>query len=384
MQDKYSGKEFDVIITGAGPAGCTAALALKDSGLKVAILEKSVFPRDKVCGDAIPARALNTLHKISPELSAAFKGYEKILLTRHTDVVYNNKALKLHWNIPAYTCSRMDFDHYLCRLVKEHTVTDIFEDTHVQQVVAVDNGYDITDKKGNIFHSKLVIGADGAQSPTAKQLTATALDRNHHIGAVRAYYKGLGKLAVDKTEMYMHKGFIPGYFWIFPVAGGKANVGFGMVSDDIVKKKANLKQMFYEFIEAVPELKERFANAEQLGKLDGHSLPLGSRRVQMSGDRFMLCGDAASLIDPLTGEGIGNAMASGRHAALQAMECFAKNDFTAVHMQRYDDAVWKELGDELLLRTRAQKIFRRMPGLLNVVFAAAGWEPVRKLIQDKF
>lgn len=384
MQDNISDKNFDIIIAGAGPAGCTAALALKDSGLKVVMLERATFPRDKVCGDAIPARAINTLHKISPDLSAAFNGFDKRLLTRHTDVVYNSKVLKLHWQIPAYTCSRMDFDNHLFQLVQQYTDTVIVQDAQVATVVPNNSGYTLTDKKGNTYHARLVIGADGAQSPTAKQLTTTTLDREHHIGAVRAYYRGVDKLDIDKTEMYMHKGFIPGYFWIFPVAGGMANVGFGMVSADIANRKINLKQMFYDFIEAVPDLKIRFANAELQGKLDGHSLPLGSRRVQMSGAGFMLCGDAASLIDPLTGEGIGNAMASGRLAAMQAIDCFRLSDFTAAHMQAYEAAVWKELGDELLLRTRAQKIFRKMPGLLNVVFSVAGWEPVRKLIQDKF
>lgn len=377
-------RHYDVVICGAGPAGTTAALGLKHAGLKVAIIDSASFPRDKVCGDAIPARAMDTLHRISSEFSGSFNGFDRQLLTRHTDVVYNGKTLQLHWKIPAYTCPRVDFDNKLFELVKKHTDTVVFEGVHIQTVWAGYQGYVLTDKNGNSYTARLVIGADGAQSVTAKQLAARVLDREHHIGAVRAYYRGIENLCIDKTEMYMEKSLLPGYFWIFPVAGGMANVGFGMVSADIAARKINLKQALYDFIDKVPVLKKRFEHAELCGGLEGHSLPLASRRVCISGTGFMLTGDAASLIDPITGEGIGNAMLSGRLAALQAIRCFQQNDFTPKHMQRYDTEVWQALGKEIRLHTQAQKLLRKMPALLDLVFPLTRWEPVRKLVQDKF
>lgn len=377
-------KNFDIIICGAGPAGCTAALALKDSGLNIAILDKDEFPRDKVCGDAIPARAVKVLKHISPVFADRFRDFEQKLSTKHTDVVYGKRKLELHWQIPAYTCSRLDFDNYLLELVKQHTDTQIYTGDRITSVDKTSGGYSVKTKKGNEFYAKLIIGADGAQSITAKKLAGYTLDREHHIGSVRAYFSGVEDVQPDKTEMFMDKKFQPGYFWIFPIAGGMANVGFGMMSTDIADRRINLKKAFYEFIDAVPELKSRFKNAELVGKLDGHSLPLGSRRVKMSGDHFMLCGDAASLVDPVTGEGIGNAMQSGLHAAEQAVSCFKTDDFTAGHMLRYDELVWGALGSELSLRTKAQKLFRKAPGLLDLIFLVSGWEPVRRLIQDKF
>lgn len=376
--------DYDVVIVGAGPAGCSAALALADSGLKVALLDKSTFPRDKVCGDAIPSRAINTLAKISPHLAEAFNGYDKQLLTRHTDVVYNKHTLHLHWKVPAYTCTRLDFDNKLFELVKEYGDCDIYQGEKVVELCKEGNGYVLETDKGNSIHGKLVIGTDGAQSVTAKKLSKFTIDREHHIGAVRAYYKNIAEIQTDKTEMYLDKQFSPGYFWIFPVAGGMANVGFGMISADIVAKKINVRKAFYDFIDTVPELKSRFANADAVSKLEGHSLPLGSRRVIISGERYMLCGDAASLIDPITGEGIGNAMLSGRLAGLRAKECFLQNNFSKEFMHDYDKQVWKALGKELNLRARAQKTFRKMPFLLDAAFALAGWEPVRKMIQEKF
>lgn len=384
MTDNNTDKTFDVIIVGAGPAGCTAALALKESGLKVALFDKENFPRDKVCGDAIPAVAVKTLNKISPELPAALGKHEQLLLTRYTEIKYGRRILQLQWKIAAYTCPRFHFDNMLLEFVRTYTNTAIYLEAGVRNIERTDNGYRVTDKNGNTYAAELLVGADGAQGIVARKLADYTVDREHHIASVRAYYRDVEGVATDKTEMYMSRDFLPGYFWIFPVAGGMANVGFGMVSKDVADKKINLKAAFYEFIEATPELKHRFKNAEQAGKLEGYSLPAGSRRIVMSGDNFLLCGDAASLIDPITGEGIGNAVLSGYLAAQQIERCFNSAVFSASFMKQYEDEVWASLGSELKLHARGQRLFRRMPGLLNVAFALCRWEPVRKLVQAKF
>lgn len=381
---QYLENRYDVLIVGAGPAGCTAALALKAGGLKVALLDKSSFPRDKVCGDAIPARAVKTLRQISPDIAEHFDQYDKKLRTKHSDVVYGKRTLKIHWQIPAYTCARMDFDNYMFSLVKKHTDTVIYEHTYIRSIEQSSCGYVVEDKNGNSFIAKLLIGADGAQSITAKKLASYILDREHHIGSVRAYYKGIEGLVEDKTEVFLDKKFQPGYFWIFPLPNGMANVGFGMMSADIANRKINLKEAFCDFIEGVPALKNRFAHAELVGKLDGHSLPIASKRVRMSGSHFMLCGDAASLIDPITGEGIGNAMVSGYCAAMQAVKCFEQNDFSEGYIKQYEDEVWKVIGEEIRVHTQGQKILRKYPRLLDLAFFLSGWEPIRKMMQDKF
>lgn len=381
---KNSSHSFDVIICGAGPAGCSAALALQRSGLNVALIEKKTFPRDKVCGDAIPARAVDVLKSIDPSYVKQFSNFDRQLLTKHTDIVYGKRSIKLHWQIPAYTCARVDFDNYLFSLVVNNTNTKVYQSTVIKDIQKGVDGYSLIDKSGDCYKAKMIIGADGAQGICAKLLGDYKLDREHHIGSVRAYFKGVGGMNLDKTEMYMDKSYRPGYFWLFPIAGGYTNVGFGMMSVDIAKRKIDLKKAFYDFIDKVPELRERFVGASLVGKLEGHSLPLASKRVVMSGEQFMLCGDAASLIDPITGEGIGNAMQSGYLAAMHAVECFNAHDFSVKKMKEFDTAVWDCLGKELGFRTRAQKLFRQAPQLLDMAFAISGWEPVRKLIQSKF
>ncbi len=374
-------EEYDVIIAGAGPAGCACALALKDAGLKVALLDKETFPRDKVCGDAIPGRAVKVLKSISPAFANAFADFPAKCATRKTQLHFKGKRSEFTWVLEAYTCARMEFDNFLFTLVKENTATHIFTDTQVAAIDIYDSGATATLKDGRQLKAAIVVGADGAHSIIAKQLTARTLDREHHIGSVRAYYKNVAGLQSDTTELYFDKRYLPSYLWVFPLPNNTCNVGFGMLSSEIVKQKINIKKTFYDFINGTPGLAARFKNAEQVSALEGFGLPLGSKRVPMSGSRFMLAGDAASLIDPFSGDGIGNAMVSGQAAAMQAIKCFQQNNFSAAHMLQYDAAVHSKLGKELKTHTTAQRALSRMPILLDILFAATRHPVLKKRLQ---
>lgn len=375
-------KQFDIIITGAGPAGCTAALSLQDSGLKVALIDKEIFPRDKVCGDAIPGSAIKVLKEISPELASNFASYEKQYVTRRTSISYNNKKLSVYWNTLAYTCARLDFDNWLMLQVKKTNIA-VLEGIKITAVEQNDDAITLTANSGNKYKTALLIGTDGAHSIAAKKLAQRTIDRKHHISAVRAYYSGVEDISSEHTEVFVDKHFLPGYLWIFPVADGKVNVGFGMISHDVAKNKVDIKRSLVNFINTQPALQKRFANARLESNIQGFDLPLGSRRVNMSGKRYMLAGDAASLIDPISGDGIGNAMVSGRLAAKHAMRCFETNRFDAAYMQEYDTAVWNKLGKELELHYRVQRLAKRMPRLTNFAFSLAHYEPVRRFLQSK-
>lgn len=371
---------YDVVIAGAGPAGCAAALALKDAGLKVALLNKETFPRDKVCGDAIPGRAAKTLKSIDPKLGAEFERFPKKYHTTKTLLAYKNQSLTFNWVGAAYTCARMDFDNFLFSLVKENTDTAIHTGIKVNTVSASKDSITVSTKDGISFTAKMLIGADGAQSVVAKQLTDKIIDRDHHVGSVRAYYKNVASTEDNTTEIYFDKKFLPSYLWIFPLPGNMANVGFGMLSSEIAKRKINIKNTFYEFIDQNPTLAARFKDAELIGELEGFSLPLGSKRITISGDRFMLAGDAASLIDPISGDGIGNAMLSGKLAAGQVIKSFKQGRFDSAFLKEYDTALFNALGSELKLHYRAQRTLSKMPFLIDVIFAAGKNKAIRNLI----
>ena len=277
----------------------------------------------------------------------------------------------------------MEFDNFLFSLVRDNTNTDIFTNTLPHAFIKTDNGFSVTIKNSSIvFNTKILIGADGAQSVVAKQLTDKTLDRDHHVGSVRAYFSNIPGIE-DTTEIYFDRQFLPSYLWVFPLPGNIVNVGFGMLSGEIAKRKINLKKAFYDFIDNTPELKLKFKNALQLSDLEGFGLPLGSKVNTLSGANFMLTGDAASLIDPISGDGIGNAMLSGKLAAEQAISCFRQIDFTAAFMKQYDQSLLQLIGDELNTHYRAQQMLSKMPLLLDILFLACKNKTLNKIVRKK-
>jgi len=384
MFTKNNDIKYDVVIIGAGPAGSACALALRNSGLSVALIDKASFPRDKVCGDAIPGRAIKTLKNIGPEFELLFKKFSRKCETKKTTLYYKKRKITFNWVSEAYTCTRMEFDNFLYKLVIAHTNTKIFTNTLPDTISKNENGFSITIKNDPaVFNARILIGADGAQSLVAKQLTNKTLDRYHHVGSVRAYFSNVCNIDNNTTEIYFDKNFLPSYLWIFPLPGNTANVGFGMLSSEIAKRKINIKKAFYDFIENTPELKLKFKEANQIGELGGFGLPLGSKTSVLSGANFMLAGDAASLIDPISGDGIGNAMLSGMLAAEQAIRCFNEEDFSEKFIRHYDQQLKTAIGAELKTHYKAQLLLSKMPFLLNVLFIACSNQKLNKLIQSK-
>ncbi len=135
------------------------------------------------------------------------------------------------------------------------------------------------------------------------------------------------------------------------------------------KRKVNLKSLLQETLGSDPVFRERFRAAKAVSPVEGYGLPLGSRSRRLSGQRWMLVGDAAFLIDPFTGEGIGNAIYSGGIAAKQAAECLRSGDFSAETMLAYDASIQRVLGAELRLSTKLQKLVR-YPRLFNLLMKA--------------
>lgn len=375
---------YDVIIAGAGPAGCTCALALRDSGLKVAMIDKANFPRDKVCGDAIPGRATKTLRRLSPAFLDAFDAFPQKYETLSTQLNYKEKSMIFDWKLKAYTCTRMEFDNFLFGLVRDHADADVYCDTAIGKISVDDSGVSFADKQKVTFRARLIVGADGAHSAVARQLGRIPMSRKHYVGSVRAYYSNIAGTEGNKTELFFHKDFLPSYLWVFPLPGNRANVGFGMLSSEIVKRKVDLKKAFYDFIAQTPELAIRMQHAKQESPLEGFGLPLGARRLPISGNRFLLTGDAASLIDPISGDGIGNAMMSGEMAARQIMQCFSKNDFSAGFMRQYDDGLYKAIGGELKMRFGIQQMLAKMPFIIDTAFKAGQNEMLKKMIKKLF
>lgn len=201
------------------------------------------------------------------------------------------------------------------------------------------------------------------------------MEPRHHCAGVRAYYTGVSDLdAQGFIELIFLKELLPGYLWIFPLPGGRANVGLGLRSDMVRKRRVDLKSLMKQLVSEHPRLKHRFTNARMEGGIQGMGLPLASKRHPISGDGYLLVGDAAHLIDPFTGEGISHAMISGVHAADVAHEILGRGTVTASEAKQYDQRVWKRLGKELAISTRLQQL-ASVPWLFNLVVNKAANNP---------
>ena len=385
-----------ITILGAGPGGAFAALVLGRAGISCTILERETFPRDKVCGDALSGKVVEVLRKVDPNLVN-----ELALLPAQlgswgvTFVAPNRKALRVPFKKefnkaecpPGFISKRIDFDQWLIRQALKYPSVNLQEGVEAWEFTREKSDetgqveWQIKNRAGEIVHrTHLVIAADGAHSRFAKQVGGVTLEAAHHCAGLRAYYKGVKGLDEDNfIELHFLKDFLPGYFWIFPLPDGMANVGVGMRSDKVSAKKVNLKKRMLELIENDPGIKARFEGAELVGGIKGYGLPLGSKKRSLSGDGYMLVGDAASLIDPFTGEGIGNAMYSGYFAAQMVITCQKGEQgkecvYSAKNLAAYDTITYQRLWSELSLSKKMQELVR-FPWLFNLVVNKAKSNP---------
>jgi menaquinone-9 beta-reductase len=370
--------ERDVVIIGAGPGGATAALFLAKAGIRSTLVDKAVFPRDKVCGDALSGKVVEVLRKLDPALVDLIAQD-----ATHLDswgvvfVAPNTKSLRVpfkrHFDKgqeqpPGFIARRTDFDSLLIRNCEDNPLIEVVQGCELTAFQRQAGRWDLRDETGALrFSTKLVIAADGAHSRFAREIHGMQMEPKHHCAGIRAYYKGVQGMDTDNfIELHFLKDFLPGYFWIFPLPGGYANVGVGMRTDKVSARKVNLKAELQRILEAYPQLKERFRSATLEGPVRGYGLPLGSRKRKISGEAYFLIGDAAALIDPFTGEGIGNALYSGYFAAEHAIKALESGDFSAKSLAAYDKAVYARLWDELKLSHRMQQLVR-FPWLFNLV-----------------
>jgi menaquinone-9 beta-reductase len=372
---------FDIVIIGAGPAGATAAWHLLGNGLRIALVDKSTFPRDKICGDALSGNTLYELKKLEEKgLDLSFmqikdlafpveglsffspKGY-RLDLFRDTDESDVHPKLKY----PGFVSKRIDFDNFLIAPLIKHPDCTVIENCEVKQ-------FDFTGEKVEIscgdrkIAASMVIAADGANSILARESWRKKIDRNHYSAGLRQYYSNVNfEGSRPLIELHFLPEILPGYFWIFPLPDNKANIGIGMLASALQKREINLKDELSKIIQH-PKFSSRFQHAEALEPPKGFGLPLGSRKSKVSGDRYLLIGDAASLIDPFTGEGIGYAMCSGRLAAEYLLTNWGKSNLSS--NKHFDDLLWQKIGDEIQTAYSIQKLLR-YPWLFDCIAKAA-------------
>ena len=364
---------FDILIVGAGPAGTGAAIELcKQKKMSFALIDRDVFPRDKICGDAIPGPAYKEMIKIfdDPLILSKVPENRKVISTRVCNE--SREVMDIHWVLEAYNIPRLSFDDYLFQEAKKRG-TSIFEGHTIRTVEKTDQGYTVTTDQQLTFTCKILLAADGTNSAIRKQL-APYFEKDEKTIGLRAYYSGVD-LAKTANHIYYRKDLL-GYFWAFPLGGERWNIGYG-VPDDVSYQGRGLKNEFSYFISEIPELSKAFEHAKLEGRIVGHKLAAYSKKRNLSGDGFMLCGDAAFLVDPVWGHGIDKAMISGKIAANRALEALKKKDTSAKQLQQYDRIIHKKMGKALRKQYLSRKIFANQNWIIEAI------APLLKLLDKR-
>ncbi len=336
-----SEQEWDVIVVGAGPGGSAAAITLAQLGWRVLLLDKASFPRDKVCGDMISPRSQRALRKLG-----CFAALESASPHRvHSGAFYLGGEKLLTAGVPkvkgltdyGLVLPRMTFDEIVFRRAQSLGVETV-ERCEVKEVNIEAAGVSILaqrEGRARTYRGRLVIGADGAHSLVSRTLNPEGSKGKNRSFALRAYFEGVVGDS-SQVDILFDRSFFPGYAWIFPLGGGRANVGMGVVMDPYHKERVNLRETFAHWLEHDPAAQARLHDAHQVGRTVGWPLNTYSPTTRRYGQRLLLIGDAANLVDPLNGEGIHTALESGQIAARVADEALRADDLSASFLARYD------------------------------------------------
>lgn len=353
-----------VSIIGGGPSGMATALFLAKKGIRAEIFEKDKFPRDKICGDAIGSWTLRLMEQMDPGMVERY--LETIPhLPCHGARLFAPNFKRIDFAMPnkhnpkwpsGLITRRIDFDNFLYTEAKANPLIVIHENAPIDSVSEAEGGLLLENSNRNIKKvSPLVIFADGANSPYYPDKNKNKT--RHHITAIKSYYKNVKGFHRDNfIDVYLLEDTFPGYLWIFPLPENRANVGLGIRTDILKKNKVNLKSLMLEAIENNPQLKSRFKDSELEGKIQAWPLPTGSIKRSMSGKHYLKVGDSAGNIDPISGEGVANALLSGRMAADMIEKAINANNFSSQFLQEFDSLFYKKMWGELRNSRRLQFI----------------------------
>jgi geranylgeranyl reductase family protein len=306
--------QCDVAIVGAGPAGIAAALTLRKSGYDVVVVDKAMFPRDKCCGDGLTTGALRILEELEfdPSTVPSWTVCEDVRLR-------SPGGREMYMPLPhgagqfAAITPRIELDNALVdqakragvRVLEGHAFTAI--DNSSLDYVTLDV------EKIGVIRANFVIAADGMWSPVRKAL---GLSQSGYLGewhAFRQYANNVTGTAKDRLHVWFDKDLLPGYAWSFPLKGGRANVGFGILRGGKYSVQ-EMKDLWPNLLQR-PHIREALgATAEMEDRHTAWPIPARVTTATLSSGRVLFVGDAACVTDTLTGEGIGQALLSGQLA----------------------------------------------------------------------
>jgi geranylgeranyl reductase family protein len=338
---------WDLVVVGAGPAGASAALAALQErpDARVLLLDRSDFPRDKACGDGIAPHAVDLLAGLGVDAVPSDPSVRRLRLGFVTGLPVSREMQR-----PAYVVRRAEFDARLVAAARDRGAT-----LRQHQVRSLDLRADHVLVDGE--PARVVVGADGANG-VVRRLAGVPAPRDGAVAlAIRGYAPVDPERAGEQVITFAERGW-PAYAWSFPLGDGTANVGYGeVVTAGRGPRRAELLARL--------DLLLPGAGADA-SDWRAHHLPLSSGRPRQPDGRVLLAGDALSLVNPLTGEGIYYAVLSGALAGRAAVERAAADD----PGRAYRAALRRELGRHLRHTTVVSRLARHRPVVEAGVAAA--------------
>ncbi|MDH5670773.1 MAG: geranylgeranyl reductase family protein [Myxococcales bacterium] len=364
--------QSEVLVIGAGPAGAAAATVLARAGVDVVVVDRARFPRDKICGDALSNGAMDRVDELGA--GEAVRTGPHAIVTRGEAVFPDGHRLGRDYGRPGYIVPRLALDAALVDAAAA-AGAEIRQGLGVRGLRT--EGGTVVGAHGPQFEhrARIVIAADGHGSlglaPLGRQRP-----RGKYLGvAATAYMRGITMPhGPGVADHYFERELECGYGWIFPAVEGVANMGVYQRSDGYKRGGLALREALDDFIARHPE---RFAGAEIVGKVRSWPLPLGPVPGAAAGSGLMLVGDAGGFIDPLSGEGIWQALFTGMAAGRIAAQALTQGGLAPEHCARYDAECERHVGSASRGKARAQEAMRLIVGSgiyrLPPVRAALGW-----------
>ena len=345
--------DADVIVVGAGPSGSTVAYYLAQAGLNVLLIEKSRFPRDKVCGDGLTPRAVKSLVAMGVDVSEE-AGW---LRNKGLRVIAGGMRLELDWpelsSWPGYGLvrTRASLDEQLARraqsagakLLEGTTVTGPVLDDY-GRIVGVETTAETeeTSKTSKIrsrsdnserlsgssraYRARVVVAADGNSSRLSVAMGLRKRDDRPMGVAVRTYYTS-PRHKDDYLESWLDlwdgDRLLPGYGWIFGMGDGTSNVGLGMLNTSDAFGHTDYRELLKRWLKSMPE-EWGYVEENRTEPVRGAALPMGFNRTPHYYKGLLLAGDAAGMVNPFNGEGIAYAMESGELLARVVAQALAR------------------------------------------------------------
>ena len=305
--------QVDVVVIGAGPAGVSAAVHLHRAGRHVAVIDKASFPRDKICGDGLTASALRELVDLGLDPTG-------LPSWRRIDHVWVRSPSGHSVDFPmpvgrgeyAAVVRRNELDAALVDLARAQGVV-IHERTPLDSIEQHATGVVI--RSGDLeIEASYVIAADGMWSRTRKLLDAGTEGYLGDWHAFRQYVRDVTGPAKDDIQICFEPDFLPGYFWAFPMGDGAVNIGFGITRGG-AHSTQDMKALWPDLL-ARPHIRDLLGpDAVAEGPHRAWPIPARIDEVTASSGRTLFVGDAVAACDPMSGEGIGQALLTGRFAA---------------------------------------------------------------------